>query len=1545
MGSCYSTIALSPERFPQICLNQLETRRTSTIDKSKDDRLMCSLETNRSTIRPSQSSYVALSSPICLSPIKLFPTSSSSISPSPRRFIGKVLKNKTITNEKKRKTVNFRSPIVSSRISPPIRSSPTSLTSSPSYIQRKRNRGILNKLKVVAEKSVGIHQRRLEQRREILDRERFKSVRNYWIRDLLNNQTESTSIFADEFDDDEQLVVYVDESTLNWQQIRPRTNTVSATIAQVETATKQVSTFVPSYQAISYIEQVEFTELSDDDDEEGEGEESKEKEEEENPNEKEVEPQQLKSTKQTFTSFICRTFQRLRHGRAKCTDNSKVTMMATTSTKSSPTINSTNINNNNPHNVSSFDECGGKPPALPPKQSKLRAPTNLPAKSSITKLLVGSKSIGNVAVAVNRDDSHQLNHLGKSPINYRAKNSNFNATNSCDNLIGGIRTNTKTKSNGSSCSDAANSSSNSTLSSASSISSFHRSVTNRNNQQSKTNNKIPSTKCLYHTETGKPLTSSSTIRSSSSSNISADSGHHSVSSSSSTSANGSKSTHNLVVASRIPNGTMLPSLIVKDSRPNVLRSSNVLKNPTTNGRNHTTTISSTVSTMTTTNSVVDRSTIGLPNVQFPSPNKQFPSIAKFHQHQSALYSQRLQFLYGTSCTNSTSPHTATTNTMSVSNNSNSGFKNLSTQSSSYILPSQQHQQQSRPQQYTIPVTPNVNVIRRNSILKSPNSPLNSHHHGFNNAEQSKPYKRPGISCVQPTSPRIGPQSVNQLEQTSNDGFYTANYVRNAVNRLNSNSNYNRTIPPSNIRTINNKNINQQQQQQEQRGIETTKSGGNNRPLTPPPALPPKGIGKYTNHRIIDYNGNLTRNHKSPIETIVQRTAKLHLDESDLMNSSGLPSATIGNVNVNENDDDDHHHHYEKSNKNDDSYHSNNNNIGVDGNSLTYVIRRNRVEVNNEANNSNNLDNTMRQQRSPIKMMMNKKETTTKNEEESYHEHGRRRGKREQQLEQQRQRKTEEMSFVEALVNRQKSAVALTQQQHSVELRNGNNNNNNNNGDGDYEYIHQYDQESNSNIIGRHDDTDDDVEMIIDEMDLSESSNETNGSNGRTLMNSTNGDGLNNRESMHSDLSIGSTTSTTSSFCFENMNGRPESVNGGTSTPGSCSVSQCTPISTPPNTTPTRKRTESSASCSTTTLSTQESNKDFLIDDEIADQPDLFADPHRLNRALFNLPLNQTIRSRPDGSSPSSSSTVSSSAMATPTNNPLRTASYELESLIRRSQHDTIDYNSLPLSIDNGPNHSLRVDRTRSFDQQSPMQTQQQLDSTIVEDSNSISICGSPRIANLRKRHSYTSSSSCSPPQYVQHFRRPRPLSFVENEDGSLGFDSPSQRAVQQDIIGLKTLLFRLQNVLQNAETQNPFESSFRSNRSSSFNHHRDRSCSNGSEQSVDNEQTDSKHQHRSDKEMIQCLREETFDLKQHIQLLEQEMIEKDRTIRLLQQQMAKYTTGYVEPLNVDHSTSNDNREMTNSTTQTESNSEEEGGINPRAMSDGSNGQLIRPVYL
>ena len=47
------------------------------------------------------------------------------------------------------------------------------------------------------------------------------------------------------------------------------------------------------------------------------------------------------------------------------------------------------------------------------------------------------------------------------------------------------------------------------------------------------------------------------------------------------------------------------------------------------------------------------------------------------------------------------------------------------------------------------------------------------------------------------------------------------------------------------------------------------------------------------------------------------------------------------------------------------------------------------------------------------------------------------------------------------------------------------------------------------------------------------------------------------------------------------------------------------------------------------------------------------------------------------------------------------------------------------------------------------------------------------------------------------FRKPRPLSLVEMPDGSFGLDSPSLRAASQDLIGIKTLLFRLHGLLQN----------------------------------------------------------------------------------------------------------------------------------------------------
>ncbi len=294
---------------------------------------------------------------------------------------------------------------------------------------------------------------------------------------------------------------------------------------------------------------------------------------------------------------------------------------------------------------------------------------------------------------------------------------------------------------------------------------------------------------------------------------------------------------------------------------------------------------------------------------------------------------------------------------------------------------------------------------------------------------------------------------------------------------------------------------------------------------------------------------------------------------------------------------------------------------------------------------------------------------------------------------------------------------------------------------------------------------------------------------------------------------------------------------------------------------------------------------------------------------------------------------------TPTNSfpsPLRSANYELESLILQHSPKCDDhYTSLPPLNYNHPQHyhyshaHPAVDRSRSFslNHANNGQMSSASSSTTPTTPNGptspggagtggIAPFGSPRVANLKKRHSYTAASSTSnnnqtvtstTPSYAI-FRRPRPLSFVETADGNLGLDSPSLRAVSQDVIGIKTLLFRLQGVLQNvrgveaglvhhftdrfffhffqAETQNPFESSIRNHHHHHNNH-----------QFISNRSSlDSLHSHErtysncsesfaADPENIQALREENFDLRQELKLLQEEMIDKDRTIRLLQQQM------------------------------------------------------------
>lgn len=245
-----------------------------------------------------------------------------------------------------------------------------------------------------------------------------------------------------------------------------------------------------------------------------------------------------------------------------------------------------------------------------------------------------------------------------------------------------------------------------------------------------------------------------------------------------------------------------------------------------------------------------------------------------------------------------------------------------------------------------------------------------------------------------------------------------------------------------------------------------------------------------------------------------------------------------------------------------------------------------------------------------------------------------------------------------------------------------------------------------------------------------------------------------------------------------------------------------------------------------------SNKDlFLIDDEIADQPGLLiSNPNTANsidrqteeaqqqknlklfssvdennwnmsssKTLTPSSITNTFSNVPTTDSPS---TLSLSEKKSLTNRRsselmLQSLNHELENLILQT---TIDLHSLPSfnsdliiqnNVDKDSNHSpLPVSNVHTSLQQNNNNNDRH------------------RVSKLCKRHSYTSSSISSSPlsnnnsnttSLTNHlsFRRPRPLSFVENDDGSFGLDSPSQRAVAQDLIGIKTLLFRLQNLLQN----------------------------------------------------------------------------------------------------------------------------------------------------
>ncbi|XP_076064712.1 uncharacterized protein LOC143038891 isoform X10 [Oratosquilla oratoria] len=136
---------------------------------------------------------------------------------------------------------------------------------------------------------------------------------------------------------------------------------------------------------------------------------------------------------------------------------------------------------------------------------------------------------------------------------------------------------------------------------------------------------------------------------------------------------------------------------------------------------------------------------------------------------------------------------------------------------------------------------------------------------------------------------------------------------------------------------------------------------------------------------------------------------------------------------------------------------------------------------------------------------------------------------------------------------------------------------------------------------------------------------------------------------------------------------------------------------------------------------------------------------------------------------------------------------------------------------------------------------------------------------------------------------------IDLEDGGVRMDRNSYHYMCQDITTLKTMLFKLKRILQTTDTINPFDANLRNSLYWSL-------ASSDPPCGVSGE---------GDKDTISATQvtQENADLRRQVVLLQQQLEEKDRTIRLLQQQMTKYTSSSPQPAELN--------EVINAATQTE----------------------------
>nr|XP_045600391.1 serine-rich adhesin for platelets-like isoform X4 [Procambarus clarkii] len=145
----------------------------------------------------------------------------------------------------------------------------------------------------------------------------------------------------------------------------------------------------------------------------------------------------------------------------------------------------------------------------------------------------------------------------------------------------------------------------------------------------------------------------------------------------------------------------------------------------------------------------------------------------------------------------------------------------------------------------------------------------------------------------------------------------------------------------------------------------------------------------------------------------------------------------------------------------------------------------------------------------------------------------------------------------------------------------------------------------------------------------------------------------------------------------------------------------------------------------------------------------------------------------------------------------------------------------------------------------------------------------------RPRVGSASEISSPDPRRPTVLRPPRQGGVSEVEGGGVCIDRTSYHYMCQDVTALKTMLLRLRRVLQAAETINPFDANLR----------------NSLYLSLASSDLPGGTGINGDKDLITPsvteVSQENVDLRRQVVLLQQQLDERDRTIRLLQQQLAQ----------------------------------------------------------